>query len=185
MLRPTGRSEKTRQRRKSRHRMGARSACGRNWYQGRWPHTREHQRAGADVSGVGLAAFGGADDRSPLYPRFLTDVGSDKPITAQIWWQMRGSATGLKFRCVPVPRAGLLRFPPVRLCMGNSGTTLAATPERARMGYGVIGNTLDSDSSIPGSSPGTPANLFQANHRLSLSWLKARGPGAFGVWWFG
>ena len=26
------------------------------------------------------------------------------------------------------------------------------------MGYGVIGNTTDSDSVIPGSSPGTPAN---------------------------
>ena len=27
-----------------------------------------------------------------------------------------------------------------------------------KMGYGVIGNTTDSDSVIPGSSPGTPAN---------------------------
>ena len=27
----------------------------------------------------------------------------------------------------------------------------------SQLGYGVIGNTLDSDSSIPGSSPGTPA----------------------------
>ena len=26
------------------------------------------------------------------------------------------------------------------------------------VGYGVIGNTADSDSVIPGSSPGTPAN---------------------------
>ena len=75
---------------------------------------------------------------------------------------------------------GLLRFPPVRLCMGNSGTTLAATPERAWMGYGVIGNTLDSDSSIPGSSPGTPAKsqerlyALNANAKTAVRYLAGR-----------
>ena len=61
------------------------------------------------------------------------------------------SSSGLGLRPLTAPT-------PVQIRSGVQRRNGSKSREACQLGYGVIGNTGDSGSSILGSSPGTPAN---------------------------
>lgn len=72
------------------------------------------------------------------------------------------SSSGLGLRPLTAPT-------PVQIRSGVRRRNGSKSREACQLGYGVIGNTGDSGSSILGSSPGTPANSSRRTRAFLLS----------------
>ena len=75
------------------------------------------------------------------------------------------SSSGLGLRPLTAPT-------PVQIRSGVRRPNGSKSREACQLGYGVIGNTGDSGSSILGSSPGTPANSSRKSRAFFVTYLQ-------------